>query len=197
MVMRVVIGLLAVWIGLGASGCGGLASAGSMKVVSRGDEAASLSLDLPTRVCDAPDNASLEFFLTDLPPAVWKSGADVSDMSGVIVHIHMFIFPKAGRTPIEYTASTATVRVLVLARGELGVFGGGGFFTKSGSIGDAKLGGALHEATLRLIRATPGFDDRLGPGVASGGVSATNDPAQVRALRRVFNYLSSFATPLE
>lgn len=189
--------LTAALLALPLASCGGFGSAGSMRAVSRGEEAAALPLNLPTSVFDSPDPTSAEFFLTDLPPGVWQGGADASDLSGVIIHIHMFMLPKAGNTPIETTASTATVRVLVLANGELGLFGGGGFLSKSGSVSDKRLGGSLQDATLRLIRATPNFDDRLGPAYASGGISATRDAAQVKALRRAFNHLASFAAPVE
>ncbi|CAG1004917.1 hypothetical protein PHYC_03182 [Phycisphaerales bacterium] len=175
-------------------GCGMIGSPGAMRVTSRGQERAELPLNLPTRLYDSKDSNSADFYLTDLPREVWMGGADVSAMSGVMVHVHMFIAPKAGKTPIETTASSAAVRVLVLSNGELGVYGGGGFFSKSGSAGEKTFGGGLKEGTVQLIRATAGFEDRLGPGYFSGSISATRDPEQTAAMRRAFNYLASFGT---
>lgn len=179
------------------AGCGVMASPGAMRVTSRGQERAELPLTLPTRVYDSTDANTADFYLSDLPREVWMGGADASSMTGVMVHVHMFVAPKAGRTPIETTASSATVRVLVLSNGELGVYGGGGFFSKSGTAGQKTFGGGLREGTVKLIRATAGFDDRLGPAFFSGSINAERNPDEVAAMRRAFNYLASFGTPAE
>jgi len=189
--------VLAAALPLPFSGCGIVGSAGAMRVASRGDEAGEFALNLPTRYYDSKDNNSVEFFLTDLPDEVWLKGADVTDMNGVIVHVLMFLQPKAGRTPIEDTASTATVRVLILSNGELGVYGGGGFLVRSGSPGDRTVGGSISQGTVQLIRATPGFEDKLGPGYFGGSFGASRNPEQVAAIRRAFNYLASLAPSLE
>jgi len=188
-----------VWIGLAAilvaAGCGPGRRGGSasLRSTQTGDE---LSASLPTRVYTPGDSNTADLYLTDLPPEVWTSGADVSDMAGMIVHVHMFIRPRAGRTPIESTASTASVRVLVLARGEIGVYGGGGFFLHSGDVGDATFGGSLSGGTLRLVHATPGFDDRLGPSKLTGAFSGRRDAETSRALARALRTLIAESEPV-
>ncbi|MDX2132233.1 MAG: hypothetical protein SFY69_09285 [Planctomycetota bacterium] len=182
---------------LGLVGCGTVGSAGSLRVTSRGEERARFACDLPTRVFEPTSNLSADFFLTDLPREVWAEGGDASTVSGTIVHVNMFIVPKSGKTPIATGASTAAVRVLVLSQGELGVYGGGGFFAQSGDLNGESLGGSIRDGTVQLIRATPGFEDLLGPSFLSGSIGARRSAEDVAALRRAFNYLSSFGTPLD
>ncbi len=177
--------------------CGSVGSAGALRMTSRGEERARFACDLPVRVYEQTSTLSADFFLTDLPREVWAGGGDASGVSGTIVHVHMFIVPRPGKTPISTGACTAAVRVLVLSEGELGVYGGGGFFAQTGDLGRPTFGGSIREATLRLIRATPGFEDRLGPSFLSGSIGAKRDAADVAALRRTFNFLSSFGTPLD
>lgn len=150
-------------------------------------------MDLPYRAYEFNSQNEADFYLTDLPESVWREGGDASRATGTMVHIHMFMKPRPGKTPIEGAASTASVRVLVLSNGELGVYGGGGFFQSSGSPGDSTLGGSLHEGTLRLIRGTTNFEDRLGPGWFSGSLSARRVPEDAARLRRVFAHFASFA----
>src|SRR4051812_41186350 len=109
-------------------GCGVFSPGGTARLQSQKTGAVLATGDLRTRVYTSQDPDTADVYMTDLPESVWNGGADVSDMSGVIVHVHMFMRPKAGSTPIEETASTAVIRCVVLAKGEIGVYGGGGFF---------------------------------------------------------------------
>ena len=178
------------------TGCGTLGGAGSGRLRSHASGSI-LPLKLPTRVYSSEDANSANFYLTDLPPEVWNAGADVSDMSGVLVHVHMFVRPRAGRTPIDDTATTAVVRMMVLAKGEIGVYGGGGFFVNSGDPGDRKFDGGLRGGTMRLISATGGFNDRLGPCTFSGEISGSKDQNTAVALDRAMRVLVAETTPIE
>jgi hypothetical protein len=187
------------WLGalcLAGAGCGVTGSAGAMRMVSRGEEAGLLPLAPTVRVYDTTASTHAEFILTDLPEEIWRGGGDAGQHVGVIVHVHMFMRPRAGRTPIATTASTAMIRILVLANGEMGLYGGGGFFMPSKAPGGASCGGALRLGTVHLLRATPGFVDRLGPAYFSGSFVARRDPEEVAVLRRAFNHLASLAPPL-
>jgi hypothetical protein len=150
---------------------------------------ATLAPKLPTRVYFNDDQDSADFYMTDLPASVWNGGADVSDMAGMIVQVHMFLRPKAGRTPIADTASTSVIRCVVLAKGEIGVYGGGGFFVNDGQPGEKTFEGSVRNGSLRLVSATEGFVDRLGPCSFAGAVSGKRDQKTADEMERAVRAL--------
>jgi hypothetical protein len=184
------------------SGCAslGLSSGGSGKMegITTGND---LALDLPTRIFDDVDLNTADVYMTDLPREVWMGDNgqpfDATQVRGTLVHIRLFLRPSAGDTPIQASASTATVRTLVLSGGELGLYAGAGFLRVSGGPGDDSLSGTLNGGTLRLRRATGGFNDQLGPSTFDGSFSATRDKAQARAMARALLALSAVGTPTE
>jgi len=105
----------------------------------------------------------------------------------------MFLVPRAGRTPIATTAVTATVRCMVVANGQVGVYGGGGFFNKSGTAGDDTFGGAVNQASLYLLHASPSFNDLMGPCEYSGSFMARKDDVSAAALARMMRVLMAQA----
>jgi len=181
-------------VGLGVWGCG-VGGGGDPELASR-LTGAQFAPSLPTRIYAFADRNTADFYLTDLPPEVWTGGADVSEMTGSMVHVHMFLASRAGRTPIEPTASSATIRVVVLGGGTMGVYGGGGFLLRSGEPGDSSFGGAIRAGTMRLLRATPGFVDRLGPCEFKGSFQANLDASQAANMQRAFEALVRATTPL-
>lgn len=148
-----------------------------------------LEASLPVRVYTAKDSNTVDVYLTDLPDSALEENADLSHASGCIVHMHMFIEPKAGSTPIASSASNVTVRCLIIARGEAGVYGGGGFLTESNSLWDKSISGKVRRATLSLLRSTPGFKDRLGASEFGATFSAIPDERRARELGAVLKGL--------
>jgi hypothetical protein len=138
----------------------------------------------------ANDSNSADLYFTDLPPEDRLADANRSGVSGQFLHIHLFLDPEAGQTPLDPTACNIVVRHLVIAGNELGLYGGGGFMPLSGTPGDDSLGGNVLAATLRLIGATPAFDDRLGNCELSGNVSAPKNEAMAKELARSFDDLA-------
>jgi hypothetical protein len=179
--------LLALVVG---PGCGIISSGGTARLTSL-ESGSALTAELPTRVYTSLDADTADIYMTDLPPSVWNAGADVSDMSGVLLHVHMFLRPKAGHTPIEDTANTAVIRCMVLAKGEIGLYGGGGFFVNSGNPGGSTFGGSVRKSTLRLVGATAGFQDRLGPCSFAGSVSGKKDPKTAADIERAARALAA------
>lgn len=183
-------------LSLCAGGCGISGFGGGDGRLTSVEQGSTLMFSPGTRVYtstvtgkDGGEQNSMDIYLTDLPERVWKQGGDISDVSGQMVHIHMFMRPKAGATPIATTASTASVRWLVLSNGRVGVYGGGGFFVPSGDNGDADISGTLTDATLRLVHSTAGFADRLGPSLLSMNVDGVRDEATAAALARTLSSL--------
>jgi hypothetical protein len=176
-------------------GCaGGAFSAGGGAELTSAAHEHRLNAKLTTIVYEpSRDGGAVDYYLSDLPPEVWRRGGDVSGHSGNLIHIHLFIAPRAGSTPIATAASSATVRWLVLARGSVGVYGGGGFCRESGDPGDRSLGGSIREASLRLLRLSPGFEDRLGAGQMSASFSARLDPAEAGLMARALSALTAQA----
>ena len=127
---------------------------------------ATLRPKLITRTYTAQDENTVDIYLSDLTPE--QLGAPFSEDPakrpvGQIVHIHMFIRPSPGKTPIEPQASNCSIRHLILAPGATGLYGGGGFLLPSGAAASGTFAGSISAGTLKLQSATPTFHDALGP----------------------------------
>ncbi|MDX2118106.1 MAG: hypothetical protein SFY96_07995 [Planctomycetota bacterium] len=174
---------------LAAAGCetiSSLTSDGStVQVRSTAGTGAALETTLPTRVYAWFDDNTADVYLTDLSPDALAS-ADVGAGDGNLVHIHMFLNPEAGMTPIADTACSVTVRHAIFAKGRVGIYGGGGFLNPSGKPGDASFGGQVTDATVRLLSSTPGFEDKLGPAQWSCGFKADeNRPGAIKSAEKL------------
>lgn len=134
----------------------------------------------------AIDENTAEIYLTDLPAERFTSGKDTFfDAQGSIMHIHIFLVPSAGDTPIEQSACNVTIRHLVIAGPSagpgisdtpvMGLYAGGGFVDPRDSIGDSSMGGSINAASHRLTRSTRDFKDLLGPGTLAGRFNAPRD----------------------
>lgn len=130
-----------------------------------------------TRSAESADIYLTDLSLTDLDP-----GTPLDDLSGHLVHIHVFLVPRAGKTPIDANASNVTIRHVVFVRGAIGVYGGGGFLLTSGTPGDATFGGSMRDATLKVIEASPTFYDALGAAQMRGTIRAPLDEAAARRM---------------
>lgn len=128
------------------------------------------------------DINTADFFLSDLPADAFADGADLSRFSGSLIQIHMFLAPKAGSTPIEFSATSATVRQIVFAQGQMGMYSGGGFLLPRGTAGDRTFGGKIRSASMRLTARTPGFADKLGPAEFASGLSVPKDVSRAKRM---------------
>lgn len=167
---------------------------GSLTVTSL-DEQSVFAPALTTLAYLPIDPSTAEVYLSDIPAPRFADPKDTFDSaSGSIVHIHLFLIPSAGDTPIDSTACNVTLRHLVLAQAPgggqaLGLYGGGGFVLPWGDVGDKRIAGSIDQATHRLLRATPNFKDRLGPGSVVGGFDTPRDDALARAIAGRFETL--------
>lgn len=144
-----------------------------------------------TAVYRAVDENTADIFLSDFAPDVLAErlamGAD--GPPGTFTHIHLFVEPKAGQTPIDFTATSATVRHVVFTGSSLGIYGGGGFLLPSDDVGDTTLSGRIEQGTLKLLHAEPGFADRLGLAEISGRVSASRNDDEAQRLSSLLSRL--------
>lgn len=158
------------------------------RAVVRSDAfAVEMSPRIPSRHFHARSHNEVEFYLSDLRSDRVAPGRGLGGLSGEILRLEMFIRPRPGQTPIEPTATTATVTYIVLVEGEVGVYVGAGFFIPSGLIEGSRFGGELREATLRLEASTPGFEDRLGPSTMTASFVASENELVVSDFRRATN----------
>ncbi len=148
--------------------------------------------NLPIRLYRFVDKNTADVILTDI------AVENLTDPSGApptgnIFHVQLFVHPKPGRTPIATTACSATVQHLLLARGQVGVYTGGGFLYPDAPPGEKYFGGAISAASLRLTRATDQFVDQLGPSEGYISFVAQRDDETVTRLLTIINRLSEVA----
>lgn len=135
-------------------------------------------------VYTSPDPNTADVYLTDLDRDDLEPGTPLTGMTGQIVHLRMFVNPEPGMTPIDDTACTVTIRHVVLADGQIGVYGGGGFLVADGSPGGAEFSGSIRNATMRLISSTDGFSDRLAASDFNASFTAAKDAGTSRLISR-------------
>ena len=133
-----------------AAGCAGRRQGLELNSTQTADR---LATDPTSRSYTASDRNTADFFLSDLPPAA--KDADLAGLTGSLVHLHLFLQPRAGHTPIADEACSFTIRQVVFAKGQIGVYSGGGFLSLSGDLGGKAIAGSFRGATLRLTQATP------------------------------------------
>lgn len=157
------------------------------------DEQTSLATTYTTAVYRPIDPQTADVYLTDIPVQRITGPKDrLGDAVGSIVHLHVFLVPKAGDTPIDQTACNVTIRHIVLAgtpRGvaasdipAMGLYAGAGFVQPDDTIGGESLGGGVTGASHRLTRSSPGFRDLIGTGSIGGTFNARRDDALARQI---------------
>lgn len=109
------------------------------------------------------DPNTADIYMSDLPRPALEPDADLTSVSGQFVHMHIFMTPEAGHTPIDPGACSVVVRTFVLARGQIGLYGGGAFLDPDNSLGGGSFSGSITGGTARLLNSTGGFIDKLGP----------------------------------
>jgi hypothetical protein len=182
-----------------------LASCGSLSLLSNtqnefvsDEQPYQLSPRLTTRLFDYEDNNTADIVLSDLDPETLADADAWQGATGQVIHARMFVQPRPGRTPIEKTACTVTLRYLVLAgEGEYGIYAGGGFLIPDGAPDGDRFSGSIHNASLRLVSATPGFKDLIGRGTLGLDFRAKRDQEGVRRATRNADYLAFGALPTE
>lgn len=107
--------------------------------------------------------------------------------------IRLFWKPHAGKTPIDQTATNATIHYVIFAgdnRDHVGVYSGAGFVYLKSKPGVSGLRASVWEANLRLTDRNDSFNDLLGPSLLEGGFTALRDDVGVdRAMRAINSQL--------
>lgn len=197
-------GLLATSMACSLTACnalrGGGGSGGSSTVIS--DTTGTVyETNLRTRVYRYHDDNTADIYLTDLSDqmltAFFQSNADWSQISGTIVHIHLFLDPKPGKTPIEPTAANASIRYAIISNGQIGIYDGAGFMLPGQKPGKGSIDGAFKAAPLRLSRATEGFSDPLTPARLDLSFDAKLDEQAAPELQARLDAMATVAKPID
>lgn len=202
--MRLLLAVFAALSGPALTGCAGIGlsgsgSPGSGQVVSEA-ESTRLELRLPDRAAVVQDRNTADVYLTDLSPATLDriTAGDLGpEVSGTLLYIRIFLNPKPGRTPIADTAASATARLIVVARGQVGVYDAAGFLMPGNSLRKGYAAGTLRNAPTRLSRATPGFNDLLGSARMEVGFGARANDEMSDRIARAIRTLALVAEPVE
>jgi hypothetical protein len=181
--------LLTTLPGCGA-GVGGIIGGptGDLRIQSLGVEPVALSGRFNDVVYANGEAVEWSFLLSDVEPAALMDG---SATNGRVIHIELLWIPRPGMTPIEITATNASVRYVIISEGQVGVYGGAGFAKLRGKPGDSRVTLSLRDASLRLLHSTDGFADLLTPAQLSGTVTASRN---TRKARIIHHAASQFVT---
>ena len=161
-------------------GCGTVGQVGTVEMTSLGGTTRTLRPSLGVGTY-AQESAQTSLILSDVDFATVEPGTPVY---GYVLHVNLIWVPKAGRTAVDPTATNTSIRLVVLAGNELGVYGGGGFAWPDGELGDPEFSLELVGSNMSLIACTPGFQDLMSPASLTGTLTATLDDAATRRTRR-------------
>ena len=147
--------------------------------------------DNPVKVTTAPaeawymiEPAQVSYYASDIPVEQLAAATADTKLNGQIVNVQIMWEPKPGMTPLEPTTTNASIRLVVFAEGEVGVYGGGGFAWLRGAPEDGDMGLLITGSNLSLIARTKGFVDLLSPAEMLGTVQARMDEAKALGVRR-------------
>ncbi len=193
---------LTLWLLIPLAGCnafrGGGGSGGSSTIISDANEKV-FKASFPTKAYTFHDDNTADIYLTDLSDAeltaFFSPDADWTTISGTLVQIHLFLDPKPGKTPIEHTAATASIRYAIIAQGQIGIYDGAGFMLPGAKPGEDAIGGNIRSAPLRLTRKTPRFEDLFGAAKIDLNFSAKINDAAAAELRARLDALAAKAKP--
>ncbi len=168
---------LATPAGLALAGCASLGLGGGSNLRVESLETGAYFDPAPvTQVFSSSDPNTAHVLISDMRPEDLRELAAAPAIpEGSILHIHMFLTPRAGQTPIDFQASNCAATLYVFTGDAVGVYGGGGFLLPSDDPGGKRFGGRVAQVTLRPLERGPAFADQLGHSELSGRVSASRD----------------------
>lgn len=174
---------VAVILSIGLGACQGLFVADSPRMESLDQQRVRMPLAVVEGAYSVhPSEASLLFSSESF--ARFAAADEAPPSEAFVLHAQLLWVPKPGTTPIDPTATNVTLRWIVFADDQVGVYGGAGFCWPKGEIGKDALTVDIEASTLSLIASTPGFIDRASPASISGRFRAAYRPAAALELRQ-------------
>ncbi len=90
---------------------------------------------------------------------------------------------------MDSSATNVSIRYIVFAVGEVGIYGGAGFAMPHGTIGEGTVSLSLRDASLTLLDSTDGFVDLLSPARLTGKLTANLDRNQSQRMAWAVNQI--------
>ena len=167
-------------LALGCAGCS-IEAGGTVDAVGAGDTAIRLSSQFETGTF-AIEPAQTTVVFSDIP---YEDLARGTARNGRFLHVEVLWRPRPGKTPIEPSSTNLSIRFVVVSKGEVGVYVGGGFgFIRAGRAGDGEIEVDITGSSISLVDKTPGFVDLLSPAEMTGTLGAFENADNARATRR-------------
>lgn len=151
----------------------------TLQAVSLGGDPVAIECKYATSIYSDQLSTDGSFYVSDVPVDQLLAG---DFQTGQVVHIEKLWHPKAGKTPLDRAATDISIRYIVFAEGEVGIYAGGGFATFKKHITSDRITVQVLDASLRLERSTDGFRDLLGPTEITGTLTAELNHANARKL---------------
>ena len=142
-------------------------SGGTLSVTSTADAEETLQGQFQSGIYSSGDPNSATMILYDGP----------ADNPAAAVTIRMFWSPDAGRTPIDATATNATIQYIIFDGNGIGIaiYSGAGYFYPNSSVGNDKFTGSVWQSSLRLTDKSEGYEDKLGQAQLKGKFTVNRD----------------------
>lgn len=175
------------------SGCSSARSAGRIDLSSQGTMPRAFEHTLVEGVYAVEESQS-SFWFSDIPIEALSSEEGSVPPDGVFTHVTLLWSPEPGRTPLSDAATNAVVRVVIVSKGEVGLYGGAAFAEHSGAIGADEIDLELRGGTLTLLSSTAGFIDPLSPSGFAAELRARRSGEQAKAWRRAVSQIVTNAT---
>lgn len=105
------------------------------------------------------------------------------------VTIRMFWNPHAGRTPIDPTATNATIQYVIFGDDgeQIGIYSGAGYLYPNSTVGADSFTGSVWQSTLRIADKSDGFDDTIGLARLEGRFTVTRDDLNINSAIHTLN----------
>src|SRR5439155_2608094 len=118
------------------TGCTSGGVSGSLRAVSLTNNPVQLPGNFVAVYFSHDEVAGTSFMLSSVPPdQLTKGKVD----NALILHIELLWEPKAGQTPMDSSATNASIRYVLISNGEMGIYGGAGFALPEGDVTGSTL----------------------------------------------------------
>jgi len=176
-------------------GCGlqlGGAGKGELTLSSRASEQLNVGSSFTSGFFSVEEDNALTVVLLEGDPASPTAALTV----------RMFWRPRVGATPIDATATNASIHYVVFGSSlsnrdaaeqtrEVGLYSGAGFLYLNSDLDADRLKAGLWEAHVRLADRSEHFVDQVGPSLMAGSVRAVRDDDRVNTLLQRLGQLTS------
>ena len=150
-----------------------------LQVHSLGPEQNLLDCSCPIAASIPSASSEGELWLTNIPLDLLESG---NFESGQIIRLQVRWIPTPGKTPLASTSTNVTIKQIIIAGDEVGVYVGAGFGWPTGSPENG-MSISMEDATIELQSSTDRFDNLLKPAATMNGF--IHAPADATLARKI------------